>query len=87
MKSFDITSDGTVNIDFIHVTGNPEINAIEIVNNVTGPNAGVANVINFDGTSIVSQGLANTDGFDWTTVRNAVMVGRTLFYGQTDGRL
>ena len=35
----------------------------------------------------MSQGLANTDGFDWTTVRNAVMVGRTLFYGQTDGRL
>ena len=23
----------------------------------------------------------------WTTVRNGVMVGRTLFYGQTDGML
>ena len=87
MKSFDITSDGTVNIDFIHVIGNPEINAIEIVNNTTGSNANVANVINYDGTSIVSQGLASTGTFDWTNVRNAVMVGRTLFYGQTDGRL
>ena len=87
MKSFDITSDGTVNIDFIHVTGNPEINAIEIVDNTTGSNAAVANVVNFDGTNIASQGNVSTGDLDWTTVRNAVMVGRTLFYGQTDGRL
>ena len=42
MKSFDITSDGTVNIDFTHVTGNPEVNAVEIVNNSVGSNATVA---------------------------------------------
>ena len=88
MKSFDITSDGTVNIDFIHVTGNPEINAIEIVNNSIGSNANVANVVNFDGTTIVLAGhRQHRHGFDWTNVRSAVMVGRTLFYGQTDGLL
>ena len=81
MKSFDVTSDGTVNIDFIHVTGNPEINAIEILNNTVGPNANVANVVTFDGTTIASQGIATTANFDWTTVRDAVMVGRTMFYG------
>ena len=31
MKAFDITSDGTVNIDFSHVVENPLINAIEII--------------------------------------------------------
>ena len=87
MKSFDITSDGTVNIDFTHVTGNPEINAVEILNNSIGPNANTANVINFDGTSITAQANVSTDTFDWSNVRNAVMVGHTLFYGQTDGYL
>ena len=81
MKSFDITSDGTVNIDFTHITGNPEINAIEIVNNSIGSNSNAANVVNYDGTTINSQGAVSTGTFDWTNVRGAVMVGRTLFYG------
>ncbi|HRK46898.1 MAG TPA: PKD domain-containing protein, partial [Nocardioides sp.] len=88
MKSFDITSDGTVNIDFTHTAnGNPEINAIEIINNSIGSNSASANVINFNGTNIVSQGTVSTGTFDWSTVRNAVMIGRTLYYGQTDNML
>ncbi len=87
MKSFDITSDGTVNIDFIHVTGNPEINAVEIINNATASNSSTASVISFNGTNITSQGDVSTGSFDWTNVRGAVMVGRTLFYGQTDAYL
>ena len=31
MKAFPITSDGTVNIDFTHVTENPLVNGIEII--------------------------------------------------------
>ncbi len=87
MKAFDITSDGTVNIDFTRVTGDPEINAIEIVNNSIGSNATAASVVNFTGTTISSQSTVSTGTFDWTNVRNAVMVGRSLFYGQTDGML
>jgi PKD repeat protein len=87
MKSFDITSDGTVNIDFTRVTGDPEVNAIELVNTSMGANSNAAGVISFDGTSIVSQSNVSTGSFDWSTVRNAFMVGRTLFYGQTDGML
>ena len=41
MKSFDITSDGTVNIDFTRVTGDPLVNAVEIVNTAVGSNATV----------------------------------------------
>ncbi len=88
MKSFDVTSDGTVNIDFTHTSfGNPEVNAIEIVNTATPSNAAVAKVLAFDGSTITSQGTVSTGTFDWSTVRNAVMVGRSLFYGQTDGML
>jgi PKD repeat protein len=87
MKSFDITSDGTVNIDFAHVTGNPEINAIELVNTSVGSNSNAVSVVNFDGSSVASQSSVSTGTFDWSTVRNAVMIGHTLFYGQTDGML
>ena len=87
MKSFDITSDGTVNIDFTHVTGNPLINAIELVNTGVGTNATTASVVNFNGSSVTSQGAVSTGTFDWSNVRNAVMIGHTLFYGQTDGFL
>jgi PKD repeat protein len=87
MKSFDITSDGTVNIDFTHVIGNPEINAVEIINTSIGSNSSTASVISFNGTSIASRSDVSTGTFDWSNVRNGVMVGRTLFYGQTDGFL
>ena len=87
MKSFDITSDGTVNIDFTHANGgtNPEINAIEIVGSTSGTTN--ANVVSYDGTNVASQTPANTANFNWTNVRAAVMVGRTLFYGATDSML
>ena len=44
-------------------------------------------MVNFNGSSVSSQLLTTTAGFDWTNVRNAVMIGRTLFYGQTDNFL
>jgi PKD repeat protein len=87
MKSFDITSDGTVNVDFVHVSGNPLVNAVEIVQLGGTSTPTAANVVAFDGTNVTSQALTTTAGFDWTNVRNAVMIGRTLFYGQTDGFL
>jgi PKD repeat protein len=37
MKKFDITSDGTVNIDFSHVTENPLIDGIEIMRTDVAP--------------------------------------------------
>lgn len=87
MKAFDITSDGTVNIDFARVLGDPMVNAIEIVDTAAGSTATSARVVSFDGTSVASQATVSTGSFDWSTVRNAVMIGSTLFYGQTDGYL
>jgi hypothetical protein len=37
MKAFNVTSDGNVDVDFIHVLGNPLINAIEIVRTDVSP--------------------------------------------------
>ena len=37
MKSFTVTSDGTIDVDFAHVTENPQINAIEIVSTEPAP--------------------------------------------------
>ncbi|HSS68593.1 MAG TPA: PKD domain-containing protein, partial [Nocardioidaceae bacterium] len=90
MKSFDITSDGTVNLDFTHTaSGNPEVNAVEILNgSVTPlPTATATRVLGYDGTAITGNSLSTTANFDWTNVRGAVMVGRSLFYGNTDGFL
>jgi hypothetical protein len=39
MESFTVTSDGTIDVDFGHVTENPQINAIEIIE--VGPQPGV----------------------------------------------
>ena len=56
MKQFPITSDGTVNIDFTHVTENPLVNGIEIIDLdvPAGPAPGGATQIEhraFDGTT------------------------------------
>lgn len=86
MKAFDITSDGTVNIDFGHIgSPSPLVNAIEIINNSVGSNATSANVVAYNGTTIGSQNLVSTPNLDWTNVRGAVMVGRSLFYGLMTG--
>lgn len=53
----------------------------------TTANARRASVLAFDGATVTSQATVSTDTFDWTNVRGSVMVGRTLFYGQTDGYL
>ncbi|OYR52762.1 hypothetical protein DJ73_09985 [Halorubrum sp. Ea1] len=37
MESFNVTSDGTIDIDFAHVNENPQINAIEIVESEPEP--------------------------------------------------
>lgn len=87
MKTFDVTSDGTVNVDFLHVTGDPEVNAVEILDTAAAPNGATAAVLGFDGSSVTSRSTVSTGSFDWSTVRGAVMIGDTLFYGQSDGFL
>lgn len=83
MRSFDVTSDGTLNVDFLHgASGNPVVNAIEVVR-LGGPDASQSvKVVGFDGSHVTSEVLSTTPGLAWGSVRNAVMVGRTLFYSE-----
>lgn len=88
-KSFDIVSDGVVNIDFTHVVENPLINAIEIVRTDTTPGPVETDSLaswGFDGTSSTAQTLSGTP-IDWSTVRGAFTVGDKLYMGDASGTL
>ena len=86
MKSFAVTSDGTVDIAFGHVLENPLVNAIEIVE-PTGapalPAAGVDDVLArwFDGTTAATDRTVGNGGLEWSKVRGAFVAGSTLYYG------
>ncbi|WP_431936496.1 malectin domain-containing carbohydrate-binding protein [Micromonospora sp. RP3T] len=85
MREFTVVSDGSVDLEFRHVTENPLIDGIEIVK--TGaPPAGTGDEVqsrSYDGTTTVGapSPVANPDGTAWSTARGAFWVGGTLFYG------
>ncbi|GAA1621906.1 malectin domain-containing carbohydrate-binding protein [Catellatospora bangladeshensis] len=85
MRSFTVTSDGSVDLEFGHVVENPLINGIEIVK--TGPppagNADDVQVRAYDGSATVgaASAVANPDGTAWSAARSGFWVGGTLFYG------
>nr|WP_246280451.1 PKD domain-containing protein [Nocardioides daedukensis] len=90
MRSFDITSDGNVDIDFSHVVENPLINGIEIVDRTLPPpsNGGsTLSTIDFDGTTAGSATGVDGLGVDWGQVRGSFLIGNTLYYGWADGQL
>ena len=92
MKSFNITSDGDVNIDFGHITENPLINAIEIVNPalLPGPQPIAANFLgrrSFDGSTLGSDSTFNTPGTDWSQGRGAFFLNGRIYAGWSNGRL
>jgi PKD repeat protein len=90
MKAFNITSDGTVNIDFSHLTENPLINGIEIIRTdlPAPPPTGADNLttVAFTGTTATATN-ADNQGIDFGNWRGAFAVGNKVFYGYTDGYL
>ena len=90
MKSFTITSDGDVDIDFGHRTENPLVNAIEIVDPALPaptPSPSTLAAVNFDGTTATGPSNVDARGIDWANVRGAFLIGDQLVYGKTDGYL
>jgi PKD repeat protein len=90
MKSFNITSDGNVDIDFSHVVENPLINAIEIIRTDVDPQppTGVDTLAayNFNG-STATPATVTSQNIGFGSWRGAFKVGNKVFYGATDSKL
>lgn len=89
MKSFAVTSDGSIDIDFGHVVENPLINAIEILDTAVTPvpptqSDAVTQTV-FDGATLGSTSSVPTGGVVWRDTRGAFVAGGVLFYVKTDG--
>src|SRR5690606_37821121 len=91
MRSFNITSDGTVNIDTTHVVENPQINAVEILRTdvaPTDPTNSLSSVfLKADGTTLCGLRSDAAANISWGSMRGAFKVGDLLYYGMTDGLL
>jgi PKD repeat protein len=90
MQSFNITSDGNVDIDFGHVVENPLINAIEIVRtDVVAPPPpsspdGLRDIW-FDRADASPATVLDSTGIDWSTSRGSVMIDGNVYTGYADG--
>jgi hypothetical protein len=91
MRSFNVTSDGNVDIDFSHEVENPLINGIEIIDNdVPAPGPGANDTVvdrAFSGTSVTSSTNGPTGNQTWSAARGAVMIDNTVYTGWSDGTL
>lgn len=91
MKSFDRTSDGTVDINFVHRTNNPVISAIEIVRTdipVPPPSNGdTVKARSFNGTAAGAVRSPSTGGVAWSNARGATMVDGNVYTAMSDGNL
>ncbi|MEX0754171.1 MAG: malectin domain-containing carbohydrate-binding protein [Actinomycetota bacterium] len=92
MHSWNVTSDGSATIDFLHVTENPLVNAIEIVDRdaPTGPVPTAPEsftVREFDGATAGPDATLETPGDSWGSARGAFVLEGKLYAGWSDGRL
>ncbi|MFL6098639.1 MAG: PKD domain-containing protein [Actinomycetales bacterium] len=90
MRSWSVVSDGAINVNFGHVTDNPLVNGIQIIQT----NPPVPPPANTSALKSRTIDVANNAGpvttvdtatMDWSTVRGAFQAGGTLFYAKTDG--
>lgn len=91
MRSFDVTSDGSVTIDFGHMVENPLVNAIELVNlDATPVVPGPAEYLghrSFDGTNAGARATLGTPGVDWSQARGAFFTNGRIYTGRDDGTM
>ncbi|WP_426565843.1 PKD domain-containing protein [Angustibacter sp. McL0619] len=91
MKSVNITSDGTVNIDFGHVVENPLIVGIEVVDRDFVPPVGnpqdTLGKVFYDGSAATSVTPPAAGGIAWGQARGAFYTNDTLYTAMADGQL
>jgi PKD repeat protein len=91
VRTFDLLSDGTVDLDLSHVAENPLINGIEIVRtDVTPPPTTGADALarrSYDGTTAGPTETVPTSGVAWGQARAAVVVDDVLYTPWADGNV
>jgi hypothetical protein len=90
MKSFSVTSNGEIDIDFGAITENPLVNGIEILDNslpsTSTPSTLVRRGVDVTGAVTGSNSTANT-AIDWSSIRGAFYINGRVYYGKGDGSL
>lgn len=89
MKSFDLTSDGNIDLDFGRVTNNPLVNAVELVDSDATPPLASTSVTrrNFDGTTVGNVTLLPASGIAWDQARGALLLNGNVYTPWSDGHL
>ncbi len=87
MRSFDITSDGNVDIDLSHVVENPLVNAIEIKRTDVSAPADTASLTkrHYADGNVGETNDAPTGDLDWNQIRGSFMVNGQLYTAWADG--
>lgn len=87
MREFQVTSDGTVNIDFGHVVDHPLVDAVEIVKVTpqTGIDPKALRSVHLDtDLALGAAGVVDATTMDWSTTRGAFAVAGYVYYGKAD---
>jgi PKD repeat protein len=87
MKTFPVTSDGTVDLTFGHKVNNPLISGIEIIrtDGPTPPSPNLMQNIGFSGSNVLDYQTIPDSGVNWSPARGATMINGTVYYGSSDG--
>ncbi len=92
MEAFTVTSDGAINLEWLHKVENPLVNGIEIVEKTESGElqlepTGLSRVW-FEGTEVTEPEMEAPSGeIDWAQVRGSVVIDGVLFYGTSDREL
>lgn len=89
MREFTAVSDGALDIAFAHVSNNPMVSAVEILQTDPAPPiAGDPTTLRVSAAVSESElgplEAVATPGLDWSRTRGAFLVGSKMFYGTAD---
>lgn len=94
MRSFSVTSDGSIDLSWGHEVENPLVNGIEILDASATPPPGpgpigVDDVVKrfYDGATASKTTPVSSAGIEWNKARGGFLVGGRLVYGWSDGNL
>jgi hypothetical protein len=90
MRSFDVTSDGSVTIGFVHQVQNPVVDAIEVIDLDATPVSPTPmqwiSHRSFDGSTADAR-VQRSSAIDWSRARGIFFTNGKVYYGWDDGRM